>query len=137
MDDVLNDEAIFKYCESNPKDRDCLCLHPEPTIEKIGEDLLLPYYCWYEPCKRKTAKIPTALKDNMKRCNLIDCSVSLGEVNLFDGILKVNNDCLSSRAISVDYSVKPLKQEIHVPIIDPKYLILCLAILALIVLINW
>ncbi|QRI42900.1 hypothetical protein ChPV182 [Cheloniid poxvirus 1] len=136
MSSVTEDEEIFKYCKDNPKDSDCLCLYPEPTIEKIGEELLLPYYCWYEPCKRKTAKIPTALKDNIKRCNAIDCSVSLGEVNLIDGILKVNNDCLSSHALSTGYTIIPLKQNISIPIINPKYIILALIILALILFIN-
>ncbi|AYP74163.1 hypothetical protein [Fowlpox virus] len=136
MSSVIEDDEIFKYCKANPKDSDCLCLYPEPTIEKIGEELLLPYYCWYEPCKRKTAKIPTALKDNIKRCNAIDCSVSLGEVNLIDGILKVNNDCLSSHAISTGYTIRPLNQNISVPIINPKYIILALIILALILFIN-
>ncbi|UOX38768.1 entry fusion complex G9 A16 [Finch poxvirus] len=136
MSAVIDDEEIFKYCKDNQKDSDCLCLYPEPTIEKIGEELLLPYYCWYEPCKRKTAKIPTALKDNIKRCNVIDCSVSLGEVNLIDGILKVNNDCLSSRAISTSYFIRPLHQIISIPVINPKYLILALIVLALIIFIN-
>ncbi|ARE67690.1 SWPV1-157 [Shearwaterpox virus] len=136
MNAVVKDEEIFEYCKANPTDKDCLCLYPESTIEKIGEELLLPYYCWYEPCKRKTAKIPTALQDNIKRCNAIDCSVSLGEVNLIDGILKVNNDCLSSYAISTGYMLKPLNQNINIPVIHPKYLILALIILALILLIN-
>ncbi|QRY18954.1 ORF-84 [Teiidae poxvirus 1] len=131
MDAVITDEEIFKYCKENPKDRDCLCLFPEPTIEKIGNELLLPYYCWYEPCKRKTAKIPTSLADNIKRCNLIDCSVSLGEVNLLEGILKVNNDCLSSYSIHTKYAFKFIDQKLHLPVIDPKYLILGLMFLAL------
>ncbi|ALA62473.1 hypothetical protein [Turkeypox virus] len=136
MDSVLIDEQIFKYCKDNPKDKDCLCMYPEPTIELIGRELLLPYYCWYEPCKRATAKLPTALKDNIKRCNVMDCVVSLGEVNLFGGILKVNNDCLSSHAISSRYTIRPLKQNIHIPVINPKYLILCLFLLALLILFN-
>ncbi|ATI21013.1 IMV membrane protein [Western grey kangaroopox virus] len=136
---ILRDKKIYEFCDQHPRDPDCLCLHPDPVVERIGTDLLLPYYCWYEPCKRTSAKIPTALKHNIERCNVTDCVISLGDVRIEDGALHVNNSCLSNEVelAPAPSRARPLPRiGTRVPVLHPRYLPLCLMLVSLILAIR-
>ncbi|ANS71157.1 imv membrane protein [Pteropox virus] len=118
--DPKTDKEIYEYCDANPTDIRCRCLNPDPSIVKIGKETRLPYYCWYEPCKRADALLPAFLKKNISRCNVSDCSVSLGHVSLQKGNMNVFNVCGSHTHTTVKFSAKYLNQDIVYPIFDPK-----------------
>ena len=130
---VFKDEEIYAYCGAHPEEPRCRCLYPEPSVEAIGRDLRLPYYCWYEPCKRADALLPAALCANIARCNVTNCSVTLGEIVLRNGALEVSNACLSSSALPVSFAARYLNQQELPPVLPPGVLLLCFCAAALLV----
>lgn len=133
---LLNDEKIYAYCDHHPRDPRCLCLLPEPSVARVGRELLLPYYCWYEPCKRADALIPSALRSNIERCNVTNCTVSLGDVSIKNGVLEVSNACLASNAAPAAFQVRYFNRPVLPPILDPSVLLLSFAALALFLVIR-
>ncbi|CCD83245.1 IMV membrane protein [Squirrelpox virus] len=129
----LTDEEIYAFCDAHPADPRCLCLHPDSSVVRIGRDTLLPYYCWYEPCKRADAMLPAALKKNISRCNVSDCTVSLGDVALVNGRLNVHNACGSLEARVARFQTSYLNQEIVLPLLRPAWLPVALAAVAALV----
>uniref|UniRef100_A0AAU7E225 IMV membrane protein n=1 Tax=Rousettus bat poxvirus TaxID=3141933 RepID=A0AAU7E225_9POXV len=132
----LNDEKIYTYCDHNPRDPRCRCLLPDPSVAQVGRELRLPYYCWYEPCKRADALIPSALRSNIDRCNVTTCTISLGDVAIKNGVLEVSNACLASSAAPAAFQVRYFNRAVLPPILDPPVLLLAFAALALFVLIR-
>ncbi|QED21254.1 late 16 kDa membrane protein [Borealpox virus] len=131
----MTDEEIYAFCDANKDDIRCKCLHPDESIVRIGIDTRLPYYCWYEPCKRSDALLPASLKKNISRCNVSDCTISLGNVSINDSKLDVHNVCDSKRVATENISVRYLNQEIRYPIIDIKWLPMGLVALAILILV--
>ncbi|AVD69246.1 ORF127 [Saltwater crocodilepox virus] len=129
----MEEEDAYTYCDARRTDRDCLCLFPEDAVLKIGHDTLLPYYCWYEPCKRPTARLTEVLKDAIKKCNVTNCNVAVGDVRLVDGYLEINNTCLSSTIFPVGFRTRQLRQRVALPLLSPPLVCACLiAVCALI-----
>lgn len=65
----MTDEQIYAFCDANKDDIRCKCIYPDKSIVRIGIDTRLPYYCWYEPCKRSDALLPASLKKyNKMQC---------------------------------------------------------------------
>lgn len=58
----MTDDQIYAFCDANKDDIRCKCIYPDKSIVRIGIDTRLPYYCWYEPCKRSDALLPASLK---------------------------------------------------------------------------
>ncbi|AGU99750.1 m67L [Myxoma virus] len=123
----MSDEEIYAYCDNNKNDIRCKCIHPDSSIIKIGKETRLPYYCWYEPCKRSDALLVRSLKKNISRCNVSDCVVSLGNVKIKDGYLDIRNVC-GTNYVSMDekLNVTYLNQDIEEPIFDPLWIPLSL-----------
>ncbi|AMB17900.1 m67L [Myxoma virus] len=123
----MSDEEIYAYCNHNKNDIRCKCIHPDSSIIKIGKETRLPYYCWYEPCKRSDALLVRSLKKNISRCNVSDCVVSLGNVKIKDGYLDIRNVC-GTNYVSMDekLNVTYLNQDIEEPIFDPLWIPLSL-----------
>ncbi|UWY63681.1 Myristylated protein [Monkeypox virus] len=130
----MTDEQIYAFCDTNKDDIRCKCIYPNKSIVRIGIDTRLPYYCWYEPCKRSDALLPASLKKNISRCNVSDCTISLGNVSITDSKLDVNNVCDSKRVATENIAVRYLNQEIRYPIIDIKWLPIGLLALAILIL---
>ncbi|ADT91100.1 MV entry-fusion complex protein [Cotia virus SPAn232] len=121
MSDEFTDDYIYKFCNNN-NDIICRCMNPDDSIIKIGEDLKLPYYCWYEPCKLKNALIVKSLKKNIERCNVSDCTITLGNINVTGGDINVKNVCGGISFFNNDiFRMKYLNQDIDVPIINPRW----------------
>ncbi|AST09288.1 late 16kDa putative membrane protein [Murmansk poxvirus] len=131
----MTDEEIYAFCDANKDDIRCKCIHPDKSIIKIGEETRLPYYCWYEPCKRSDALLPAALKKNIARCNVSDCTISLGKVTVTDGILDVRNICGSNITSNESTAVRYLNQEINYPVINIKLLPIGLIMVAILILV--
>ncbi|AEN03666.1 late 16kDa putative membrane protein [Yokapox virus] len=131
----MTDEEIYSFCDENKDNIRCKCIYPDKSIIKIGEETRLPYYCWYEPCKKSDALIPAALKKNISRCNVSDCNISLGKVTIKDGILDVRNICDSNITPNNSTTVRYLNQEINYPILSIKWLPIGLMIVSLLILV--
>ncbi|AUI80640.1 hypothetical protein [White-tailed deer poxvirus] len=129
----MSDEEIYNFCDKNKHDIRCRCINPDKSIIKIGEETRLPYYCWYEPCKRSDALLVASLKKNISRCNVSDCIISLGNVKLKNGYLDVNNICGSNTLLTNEIvHTRYLNQDIENPILHPKWIpILLMAITGL------
>ncbi|CAC21308.1 70L protein [Yaba-like disease virus] len=133
----MTDEEIYLFCDSNKEDIRCKCLNPDASIIKIGEAIRLPYYCWYEPCKRNDAFLVHYLKQNISRCNVSDCTVSLGNVVVKDGYLDVKNVCGSKLQLKSEINkIKYLNQEIKYPVFHPKWIPIFLIAVSTIILLN-
>ncbi|QHR82609.1 MV entry-fusion complex protein [Brazilian porcupinepox virus 1] len=118
MDDI-SDEYIYKFCYNNDDIR-CKCLNPDSSIIKIGEETRLPYYCWYEPCKLANALLVKSLKKNIERCNVSECVVSLGNVNVSNGNVNVKNICGGITSFNNDiFFIRYLNQDIVSTIFNP------------------
>ncbi|AWU47113.1 Late IMV membrane protein [Sea otter poxvirus] len=113
------DAEIYAFCDKNPTDIKCKCLNPTPTIIKIGKETRLPYYCWYEPCKKIDALLPSFLRKNIARCNVSDCNISLGQVTINNGNINIYNICGSKISTTQAFSARYLNQDILYPIVDP------------------
>ncbi|QQG31557.1 hypothetical protein [Swinepox virus] len=127
----MSDEYIYNFCDNHKDDIRCKCLNPDASIIRIGEDTRLPYYCWYEPCKRSDALIVQSLKKNISRCNVSDCRVSLGNIRIKDGYLDVKNACGTNYIIRNDVmDIRYLNQNIEQPIINPVWIPISLIVLS-------
>ncbi|QEJ79518.1 late 16kDa putative membrane protein [Goatpox virus] len=131
------DEDIYSFCDKNENDIRCRCLNPDLSIIKIGEETRLPYYCWYEPCKRSDALIVKSLKKNISLCNISDCKVTLGNIKIKNGYIDVKNVCGTNSSFTNEYiRTKYLNQEIEEPIIHPIWLPISLFIITSLILIT-
>ncbi|AAF17949.1 gp067L [Rabbit fibroma virus] len=132
----MSDEEIYSYCDDKKNDIRCKCIHPDSSIIKIGKETRLPYYCWYEPCKRSDALLVRSLKKNISRCNVSDCVVSLGNVMIKDGYLDIRNVC-GTNYMSMDekLNVTYLNQDIEEPIFDPLWIPLSLMVITTLLLV--
>ncbi|QGN68071.1 myristylprotein of the poxvirus entry/fusion-complex [Equine molluscum contagiosum-like virus] len=131
-----NDREIYAHCDARPADPRCRCLRADASVLRAGRDLLLPYYCWYEPCLRRDALLPAALRAGIARCNVTDCKVSLGDIALRGGALAVSNACLSSSVRAERTRVRYLNQRLLPPVLPPRALLLAFCALALLVAIR-
>ncbi|AUL80519.1 membrane protein [Vaccinia virus] len=130
----MTDEQIYAFCDSNKDDIRCKCIYPDKSIVRTGRDTRLPYFCWYEPCKRSDALLPASLKKNITKYNVSDCPVSLGNVSITDSKLDVDNVCDSRRVATENIAVRYMNQEIRYTIIHIKWLPIALLELAILVL---
>ncbi|ASK51275.1 IMV membrane protein, entry/fusion [Eptesipox virus] len=127
---MLTDEEIYNYCDNNKNDIRCKCIYPDQSIIKIGTETRLPYYCWYEPCKRSDALLTQVLKKNISKCNISDCVVSLGNVSIKNGVLDVRNTCGSNITFTNELvTTKYLNQEIQYFVLHPRWFPICLLFL--------
>nr|WGO62697.1 IMV entry-fusion membrane protein [Wadden Sea poxvirus] len=128
-----NDIDIYNFCDSNKNNIKCRCLYPNNNIIDIGSKMKLPYYCWYNPCKRSDALLTTVLKQNISKCNLSNCNISLGHVEIKNGLLDIRNVCGSkSFFVKEIIPTKYLNQNIHYLIINPKWIPIALIAISLI-----
>ncbi|AAR07426.1 70L [Yaba monkey tumor virus] len=133
----MTDDDIYLFCDSNKGDVRCKCLNPDSSIIKIGKDMRLPYYCWYEPCKRDDAMLVSYLKKNISRCNVSDCTVSLGNIVVKNGYLDVKNVCGSNLQLKSEINkIRYLNQETRHPVFHPKWLPIFLVAISTIILLN-
>lgn len=95
------DLKMINFCKSNPGDVKCKCIIPEEGIYKLQISLFNPYYCWYSPCTGGSSFVTSVIAQERRKCNIVLCDVSLGEVTLNDnGVLNVKNNCISSKNFS-------------------------------------
>lgn len=116
-----DDQKIIQFCEKNKTDSRCSCLIPEEGINRLQTNIFSSRYCWYSPCKDSNNFKTSLILEEQKNCNVVVCNVNLGEVQIDDnGILKVENNCLSSKnysdtIISNEYIETPLVNDYQMP----------------------
>lgn len=103
-DSYETDLKIKEFCDKNKEDKRCECIILSPSIYKFMKSSIVPYYCWYEPCKRDDRFLTSDIIEERKYCKLNLCEISLDDVTIVDGSLKVENDCSSSINPSIQLS---------------------------------
>lgn len=108
----IDDERMINFCRYNSNDPKCRCIIPEASIKKLEIFSYNPYYCWYSPCRNDKVFKTSLITEHMKNCNIIICTVNVGEVELDDnGKIKINNSCLSTTDIQTNIAEQMLVEE--------------------------
>ena len=91
-----DDMLIKTWCNEYPDDTRCSCVLLPPDIQKVDDNNVNPYFCWFAPCKISTNFIPYFISESQKICNNINCSITLGDVQIIDGIIQIENNCINN-----------------------------------------
>jgi len=94
--------SLKTACEVNSFDPQCACISPPATILNVARNMLIPYYCWYEPCLLPNAVKTPEIIQGQKSCTITNCSITVNNIKVSGGRVIITNNCLSSVA---DYNV--------------------------------
>jgi hypothetical protein len=91
------DNAINKYCESNPTDVKCKCAYPPQKIQdlkkKIDPNIIGDITCWYDGCQSTNRPYLTLnMHDTKNNCKTTNCIIKDVDVNT-SGNVTIKNNC--------------------------------------------
>lgn len=90
------DIIIKNYCSQNKDDEMCMCENALENPNVLHSNGIVPYYCWFEPCKDHAHYLTKLIQIEQKNCNYLDCTVHLKDVYLDGGITNVLNKCVQN-----------------------------------------
>jgi len=114
----------------------CGCINPPVTITTAANGMLSPYYCWYAPCLQPNIlKTPEIIQGQLS-CNIVDCSITIDQINLSGGNISISNLCATGGLGSLNQSSTSITLnsfvfELNLPIISYRYSLILLAPLLL------
>lgn len=92
---IEKDNMIIDYCNNNIDDPKCGCILFEKNFIFLNKSTLSSYVCWYAPCLNTENYFTSLLTNEKKFCNINICEVSLGDINVDNTNITINNDCIS------------------------------------------
>lgn len=91
--DCETNMKMIDYCNKNDDDR---CIKQHEKLYLFAKSSVIPYYCWYTPCKIDETFETFELIEEQKLCKMNLCEISLNDIYVTDGVIKVENDCSST-----------------------------------------
>lgn len=102
--DYKTDQKMIKYCDENKEDYKCGCIIIPEKIYLFMKSSVVPYYCWYNQCKKDDVYQTSEIVEEKKLCKLNLCEISVTDLSIKNGHLKVENDCASTINPSIQLS---------------------------------
>jgi hypothetical protein len=92
---IEKDNLIIDYCNKNLNDPKCGCLLFKKNFKFLNKSTISSYVCWYAPCLNSENYFTSLISNEKKLCNINICEVSLGDIDVKDTNITINNDCIS------------------------------------------
>jgi len=107
---AFSDLILKNYCEANPQNPNCGCYNTSKTLPTNfkNNSYIGPITCWYKPCAELTKPQFLLTEQSLQRskCNLVSCTINVGEITAQANLIELINNCRStSRDTSVSKSL--------------------------------
>jgi hypothetical protein len=112
---------IAELCKLNSFDPRCDCINPPASVKHISNNMLSPYYCWYAPCLKSTTFKTQEIIQGQLHCQVKNCSITIDEIRVKGGNIKIENNCSNSFKVSeinsdANINLLPTKFEVKLPV---------------------
>lgn len=92
---IERDNDIINYCNRNINDPKCGCILFTKNFKFLSKSTITSYVCWYSPCLNSENYFTSLILNEKKLCNINICEVALGDIDIKDTDIIINNDCIS------------------------------------------
>lgn len=90
--------SLNTYCnmQVNYFKPECNCINPPQSVLNVAGNMLMPYYCWYEPCFQSNVYKTPEIITGQQTCNSTNCLININQIKTIGGTIYISNICASN-----------------------------------------